>query len=179
MPAPDFSTLLPMPLALDEVTLTSYSVLYDRLELRLKSPRLQIDVAELLTHLAKISVGKYVVRCTFESLRLPLCILSIASTNTATLLRCQTLKDPQMAAALLPMVGRARLSLTIGDGPRPRGSFGQEQEGNVIMGRAACRPTPLSTQPKGDRRSDVIPQGDTIGERLFTNVALIRYGPSY
>lgn len=166
--APDFSALLPTPLVLDEVALTSYAVLHNSLELRLESPRLQIDVAELLTHLAKISAGKYVVRCTLESLRLPLCILSVTSTKTATLLRCQMLRDPMAAAELLPMVGRARLSLTIGDGLRPRGSSEQERERTPTAGRLAARPTPLSAP---DVR---LSQTGEVRSPLPTNAALIR-----
>lgn len=166
--APDFSTPLPTPLALDEVVLMSYAVLHNRLELRLKSPRLQIDVAELLTHLVKISAGKYVVRCTLESLRLSLCILSVTSTKTATLLRCRTLKDPTMAAELLPMVGRACLSLTIGDGPRPRGTCGYDKTGAITIGRQAARPTPFSGP---DVRLSQIGE---VRSLLPTNVALIR-----
>lgn len=137
--------LLQTPLTLDEVTLMNYAVLHNRLELQMKSPRLQVDVAELLTYLAKISAGKYVVRCTLESLRLPLCLLSVASTKTATLLRCQTLKDPTMAAELLPMVGRVRLSLTIGDGLRPRGSCGYDKAGAITTERRASGQTLPST----------------------------------
>jgi len=174
--APDFSTLLPTPLALDEVTLASYAVLHNRLELHLKSPRLQIDIAELLTHLAKISAGKYVVRCTLESIWLPLCLLSVASTKTATLLRCQTLKNPTMAAELLPMVGRARLSLTIGDGLRPRGSCGYDKAGAITTERRASGQTLPSTadafSPQG---AAAMPQDENAGARLLTNADLIRY----
>lgn len=173
--APDFSTLLPTPLVLDEVVLMSYVVLHNRLELRLKSPRLQIDVAELLTHLVKISAGKYVVRCTLESLRLTLCILSVTSTKTATLLRCQTLKDPQMAAALLPMVGRPHLSLIIGEGPRPRGGHSHYQREGIITEK----PDPPTCDAASTGCLATHECHSRTEGRLFTNTALIRYGPSY
>ncbi len=126
----------------------SYAVLQDRLELRLKSPRLQIDAAELLAHLVKISAGKYVIRCTLESLRLPLCLLGVTSTKASTLLRCRMLRDPTAAAELLPMVGRARLSLIIGRG----GSAEAAPAGGTP---AATARTGLSGSRKGSMKRQI------------------------
>jgi len=112
---PDFASVLQTPLVLEHVTLMSYAALKDHLSLHLKTPIPQLDVADVLTRLAKISEGKHFMPCALGPLPLPLAIVSVTSTKVSTLLRCRTPKDPAAAASLFPLVGRTPLCLTIGE----------------------------------------------------------------